>query len=282
MRDLFGLEARAVVVSGAGGGGIGTAVCEALARVGARVVGIDIDADAMQVSERAVEALGGSFQGIVADAADDAAASAAVARAEEEAGPLAGLVNVVGGVPGPGWASLLAYDSRAFADLVHFNLGTAWQMSRAVARSMVARAAGGSIVSLASISAWGASPFHAPYGAAKAALMQLAQTMAVEWGPHGIRVNVIAPGSIETPRAELPEDPARDRLGVPLGRRGRPAEIASVALFLLSDLASYVTGQTLAVDGGATSKLAYLDVDGFPIFMSSDALKRRIRDEEAG
>lgn len=277
MSELLGLEGRSVVVSGAGGDGIGTAVCDAVARAGAQVVGIDIDAAAMEGSARCVAERGGRFIAVVADVREDAGARDAIARAEQAAGDLAGLVNIVGGVPKGAWHSLLDYSASDFDDLMHFNLGTSWLMSRAVARSMIERGVPGSIVSLSSISASGASPFHAPYGAAKAALRQLAQTMAVEWGRHGIRVNVIAPGTIETPRASIADDPERDRQGIPLGRRGRASEIASAALFLLSDLSSYVTGQTLAVDGGATTKHAYLDADGLPIFMSADSLRERIR-----
>jgi NAD(P)-dependent dehydrogenase (short-subunit alcohol dehydrogenase family) len=121
---------------------------------------------------------------------------------------------------------------------------------------------------LSSISASAASPYHAPYGAAKAALRQLAQTLAVEWGRYGIRCNAIAPGTIATPRAKTTDDPERDRRAIPLARRGRADEIAAAALFLLSDLASYVNAQTLVVDGGATAMLAHIDADGVPIFMS--------------
>jgi 3-oxoacyl-[acyl-carrier protein] reductase len=277
MNDLLGLDGRSVLVCGAGGGGIGTAVCVSIARAGARVVGVDISDEAMETTADEVERIGGEFIRVLADVRSDVGAREAVDQAGRAVGDLAGLVNIVGGVPLAGWSSLLDYESDAFDELLQFNLGTSWRMSRAVARSMIERGVSGSLVSLSSISASGASPFHAPYGAAKAALRQLAQTMAVEWGPYGLRVNVIAPGAIETPRASLPPDPARDRQGVPLARRGEAREIAGAVLFLLSDLASYVSGQTLCVDGGATAKLGYLDADGLPIFMSAEHLKSRLR-----
>jgi len=276
MSDLFGLEGKCIVVSGAGGGGIGTAMCEAIARVGGHVVGVDIADAALDPSEKAVTEQGRRFTRVLADTRDDVSVRAAVRQAEDAAGDLHGLVCIVGGAGLDDWQPLLGYEAADFERILHFNLATAWQMSRAVARSMIERQVAGSLVSLSSISASAASPFHAPYGAAKAALRQLAQTMAVEWGPHGIRVNVVAPGTIRTPRASLPDDPQRDRQGIPLGRRGEASEIASASLFLLSDLASYVTGQTLTVDGGATTKLAHLDADGLPIFMSSaEELRRR-------
>jgi NAD(P)-dependent dehydrogenase (short-subunit alcohol dehydrogenase family) len=212
----------------------------------------------------------------LADASDPEAAARAVARGVEAFGALHGLVNVVGGVPSTGWHRLLDYPAAEFDALVAFNLRTAFVMSQAVARSQVERGVAGSIVLLSSLSASGASPYHAPYGAAKAALRQLAQTMAVEWGRHGIRCNAIAPGTIRTPRARTPDDPERDRRAIPLARRGEAAEIAAVALFLLSELSSYVSGQTLVVDGGASAMLAHLDADGVPIFASRSELLARL------
>ncbi len=275
---LFGLTDRSILVSGAGGGGIGTATCTVLARVGAQVVGIDRDASALAQAAAAVEEVGGRLVCVEADVSDAEGAAAAIQRAEQAVGgPPQGLVNVVGGVELEGWMPLVDYPLDRFESVMDLNLRTALLTSQACARAMIAGGTTGAIVSLSSISADGGSPFHAPYGAAKAALRQLAQTMALEWGRHGIRVNVVAPGTIETPRATLPEDPERDRQAIPLGRRGRASEIASAALFLLSDLASYVTGQTLVVDGGATTKLAHLDADGLPIFMSQTELRERIR-----
>jgi NAD(P)-dependent dehydrogenase (short-subunit alcohol dehydrogenase family) len=282
VQDLFGLEGRTIVVSGAGGGGIGTSVCDAIARAGAHVVGVDIADAALDPSEKVVLAQGRRFTRVLGDACDDASVRSAVAQAEDSAGDLHGLVCVVGGAVLDDWKPLLGYESADFERILHFNLATAWQMSRAVAQSMIERGVPGSLVSLSSISASAASPFHAPYGAAKAALRQLAQTMAVEWGRHGIRVNVIAPGTIKTPRSTLADDPVRDRQGIPLGRRGEASEIAGAALFLLSKLASYITGQTLTVDGGATTKLAHLDPDGLPIFMSSaDELRKRFGTQDS-
>ena len=112
------------------------------------------------------------------------------------------------------------------------------------AGAMVSSGRGGSIVSIAAATALASSPFHALYGAAKAALVALTRTEAVEWGPLGIRVNTVAPGAVETRPAADPEEVARwERAAIPLGRRVRPVEIAAAALFLLSDLSSAVTGQ---------------------------------------
>jgi NAD(P)-dependent dehydrogenase (short-subunit alcohol dehydrogenase family) len=266
--DRLRLDGRAIAVSGAGGGGIGTAICEAIADAGADVLAIDIAEPALAEAVGCVRQRGRRCTGMVADAADPEAASHAVARGVAELGPLRGLVNVVGGVPLSGWHRAADYPVAEFDAVVAFNLRTAFVMSQAVARHQIAARAAGSHVLLSSISASGASPYHAPYGAAKAALRQLAQTLAVEWGRYGIRCNAIAPGTISTPRASTPDDPERDRRAIPLARRGRADEIAAAVLFLLSDLASYVNGQTLVVDGGASAMLAHLDAEGVPIFMS--------------
>jgi NAD(P)-dependent dehydrogenase (short-subunit alcohol dehydrogenase family) len=134
-----------------------------------------------------------------------------------------------------------------------FNLG------RAAGRHMVARAEGGSFVAVSSVSGLASAPFHAPYGAAKAGLMSLTRSMAIEFAPAGIRVNSIAPGAIATPRVTQRLDaigaPASaQRSRAPLGRMGVPDEIAKVVVFLSSDLASYVSGQTIVVDGAATAQ----------------------------
>jgi NAD(P)-dependent dehydrogenase (short-subunit alcohol dehydrogenase family) len=275
--ERLSLAGRAVLVSGAGGGGIGTATCEAVAEAGADVAGLDLEPEALEESRRRVEKLGRRFVAIRGDATRAEDARAAVERALGELGALHGLVNVVGGGPLAAWWSLLDFDERAFDANLGHNLKSALLVSQAAARAWVASGGRGSIVCLASISGLGASPFHAAYGAAKAAICQLVQSMAVEWGPHGIRVNAIAPGTIRTPRAETSHDPARDRRAIPLARRGEPDEIAGAALFLLSDLASYVTGQTLVVDGGATAKYAFLGADDLPVFIEHPQILERIR-----
>ena len=115
----------------------------------------------------------------------------------------------------------------------------------------------GSLVAVASVSGLFAAPFHAAYGAAKAGLVSLVKTFAVELAPHGVRVNAVAPGAIRTPRLlaiTTEERRAESARSIPLGRLGEPEEIANVVAFLASDLASYVTGQTLVTDGGASVK----------------------------
>jgi len=134
----------------------------------------------------------------------------------------------------------------------------AYLSAQTAGRSMVDR--GGVMVFVASVSGLTGAPRHAAYGAAKAALMSLVRTVAVELGPSGVRVNAVAPGAIWTPRVAAllgEEGRARNAANAPLRRIGLPADIASAILFLVSDLSSYMSGQTLVVDGGVSAKFPY-------------------------
>jgi NAD(P)-dependent dehydrogenase (short-subunit alcohol dehydrogenase family) len=142
------------------------------------------------------------------------------------------------------------------------------------------------VVNLASVGGLLAFPYGAAYGAAKAALVNLTRTMAIEWGRRGVRVNAIAPGSIQVDRVGRARfDGDSEGLAeaitaaIPLGRRGSGDEIASAALFLLSDMASYVNGHTLVVDGGSSIVPPYNGADDLPIFVSDAALRSRLLGE---
>jgi NAD(P)-dependent dehydrogenase (short-subunit alcohol dehydrogenase family) len=118
----------------------------------------------------------------------------------------------------------------------------------------------GAIVAIASVSGLDASTRHGGYGAAKAGLINLVKTLAVENAPHGIRVNAVAPGTIDTPARAGTKDESLTHK-VPLGRRGRPEDIGNAAAFLASPLADYITGHVLTVDGGVTIKHSLMDLD---------------------
>ena len=123
------------------------------------------------------------------------------------------------------------------------------------------------------------APFHIAYGTAKAAIVAMTRTMAVELALDGIRVNAVAPGVTETAasRTYVDDDPERDRHGDRDGPAGPPEEQAGAILFLLSDLSSYITGQTLLVDGGLNLKWSHLGADNTSLFLNDDSFRAAIR-----
>ena len=281
----LGLSGRRYWVVGAGGGGIGTAVSLALAGAGATVWAVDRDADALKETTEGAATRSGAVEAIVVDAMDRAAVETIVAERHGDGGVADGLVNIVGGMLQDEFGRTEALDDPTFDTVLRRNLRPAWLFSQVFAGDVMKSARGASIVQLASIAALQGMPFGAPYAMAKAALISLARTQALEWGPYGVRVNTIAAGTIRTPRSGA-SDPSLDRRVLPLGRRGQPGDIAGAALFLLSDLAGWITGQVLAVDGGASIKPSYLDEDGLAVFVRGEALRARLRDplreDEAG
>jgi NAD(P)-dependent dehydrogenase (short-subunit alcohol dehydrogenase family) len=282
--DRIGLDGRAIVVAGAGGGGIGTAVCRAVASAGGTVVALDLTDLGREIAAKALDEAGGEHLVLEADLTDEASVVAALARATDEVGPLRGSVSVVGGMRPDHWGSLDVPDAVAIMDdVIRFNLLPPLITGRTVAAAIGRAGVTGSIVNIASVSGLLAMPYGAAYGAAKAALVNLTRTMAIEWGRRGIRVNAVAPGTIRVDRIgraryDGDADGVAEAIAaaVPLGRRGEGDEIASAVLFLLSDLASYVNGHTLVVDGGSSCRPPYNDADDLPVFVSDQALRARL------
>jgi NAD(P)-dependent dehydrogenase (short-subunit alcohol dehydrogenase family) len=242
----FGLDGKRILVLG-GGQGMGESTSTLLASVGARVAVADLEAER---AERVASAVGG--YPLVVDVTDDDALVAAIARTESELGPLDGLVTLIGMAA---WARLTEMTTDIW-DLDHRrNLRYFFVAAREVARSLIARGAPGSIVCVTSIDGIRSAAGHASYGAAKAGLVNLVKTMTAEWAGDGIRVNAVAPGAMITPRIpERSKDEEREMMTtVPMHRRGTTDDIGKAVLFFLSDLSAYVSGQTLAVDGGFTA-----------------------------
>ncbi|OAI39973.1 hypothetical protein AYO38_01380 [bacterium SCGC AG-212-C10] len=245
--DVFGLSGKKAVVIG-GGLGMGRETVELLSSLGAEVAVVDLVAERAESVAANVRAGGGKAVGFAADITDKDQARDAVLRAIKELGDLDILVNIVGAAY---WAPLLDVEDDAFELELTRNMRYVFWTARAFARHCRDAGHGGAIASIASISGTRAATSHGAYGAAKAALMSLTKTMAVEWGPLGIRVNAVAPGSIRTERmGRTPEQEAAFAQIAPMGRTGHQSETAKVLTFFVSDLASYVTGQTLLMDGG--------------------------------
>jgi NAD(P)-dependent dehydrogenase (short-subunit alcohol dehydrogenase family) len=278
--ERMGLGGRVVVVAGAGGGGIGTAICRVVAEAGGSVAAVDVDRQSLDAVETALVGTAGPHRMLMGDVRRPDEVEQAVAAAER-LGPLHGLVHVVGGLAPDLWGPVLSVDPVAFDQVLELNLRSALLTSRAVGSRLVA-ARGGSIVHLSSIVGLSALPFGAAYAVAKSALLALMRTEALEWGRFGVRVNAVAAGTIRTPasdshRSDPPDtDAEAERHAVPLGRRGDPEDVAGAALFLLSDLAGWITGQVVVVDGGSSTRPSFLDPDDLPVFVADSPLRQRL------
>ncbi len=271
------MTGRIVVITGAAGN-IGATVALAIAETGATVVLIDRDPETLGTVTARLVAADRPHLALVGDACDLDAFTALIAVATETVGPPDGLVALIGGVEPDEFGPFLGFGTRTYDALVDRNLRSAVVTLEVVARAMVDAGRPGSLVCVSAATALASAPYHALYAAAKAGVISLARTLALELGPVGIRVNTIAPGAVETRPAVDPEEIARlERAVIPLGRRVQPIEIASAALFLLSDMSSAVTGQTLVLDGGALAKPGFLDADNVPVFVTDKALRDRMR-----
>ncbi|WP_090421456.1 SDR family NAD(P)-dependent oxidoreductase [Mycobacterium europaeum] len=278
--DLLSLDGRIVVVSGAAGGGIGTTVTRMVAEAGATVVAVSRGRDNLDRHLGPLRAAGLSVVPVAADAATDDGVRTTIDAARRADGELHGLVNVAGGADPSTWMPSTRVTRGDWRDLFTRNLETMFFMSQAVAAELKHRGRPGSIVSISSISGMNTAPFHIAYGTAKAAIVAATRTMALELadGPAPIRVNAVAPGVTETPAsgAYVDSDAERDRRAIAMGRRGRPAEVAGAVLFLLSDLSSYITGQTLLVDGGLNLRWGHLGADNTSLFLKDESFRAAI------
>lgn len=247
------LQGRTAIVTGASRG-IGRAIAELLAAEGASVALVSRSADALEEVAAGIRSRGGAALAVAADVTAPEAAEQIAAATMAEFGSVAVLVNNAGGntfmapiadLRPSGWDKALA-----------LNLGSAIRLIQATLPALVA-SGHGSIVNVSSVTALRAAPLLGAYGAAKAALVSATQTLAVELGTQPVRVNALVPGWIATDLTEfLRHDDGLEGslLGrVPMGRWGRPEEIAQAALFLAGDRSSFMTGQSLVVDGGLSA-----------------------------
>ena len=253
------LDGRNHLVVGAGQG-MGRQTAHALAQAGAaKVVCVDVEADrADEIATELGTHADGTPIGIpwIGDVTQRAEVERLVAEVTNAVGRIDGFVDIVGMAR---WASVLELDDETWDWEFDICLRHAYLLAQAVGRTMVDNG-GGTMVFIASVSGLTAAPMHAAYGAAKAGLMAWVQSVAVELGPHGVRANAIAPGTILTPRMDAvftDAQRAANNSNAPLGRMGATPDIAGAALFLSSDLSAYVTGRTLVVDGGVDAKFPY-------------------------
>jgi NAD(P)-dependent dehydrogenase (short-subunit alcohol dehydrogenase family) len=276
--DLLDLSGRIVVVSGAGGGGIGTTVTRMAAEAGATVIAVSRRQDNLDEHVAPLARQGLSVIPVAADASTDDGIATVMDAAGSAEGALYGLVNVAGGADPATWMPSTRVTRQDWRNLFAANLETTFFTSQAVAAELVAKGLPGSIVSVSSISGMNTAPFHIAYGTAKAGVVAMTRTMAVELATSGIRVNAVAPGvtATEASRTYTGDDPDRDRQAISMGRRGTPVEQAGAIMFLLSDLSGYVTGQTLLVDGGLNLKWTHLGADNTSLFLKDESFREAI------
>jgi NAD(P)-dependent dehydrogenase (short-subunit alcohol dehydrogenase family) len=249
---LFDLGGKTALVTGSSRG-IGRAIAEALAECGARVVISSRKQEACEAVAAAIRQTGGQAAAVSCNVGDKAQLQSLVEKTRAAFGSIDILVNNVGVNPVLGPLATLA--DEAFDRVITSNVKSALWLSNFVLPEMAARK-DGAVIFLSSIAALRGSAGIGAYGAAKAALMQLARNLACEWGPHNIRINSIAPGLIKTDFARAlwdDEELARRRIAeTPLGRLGEARDIAGAAVLLASSAGSFITGQTIVVDGGVT------------------------------
>jgi NAD(P)-dependent dehydrogenase (short-subunit alcohol dehydrogenase family) len=245
----FGLAGRVALVTGASSG-IGRAIAEGLAEAGAAVVLVGRRADTLATVEAAIRAAGGSAAFVVADLGRRSDVEKAATRAAGAFGAPDILVNVAGLNVRKPMDELVVSD---WDEILAVNLTAAFLLGQALAPAMVARG-WGRIINVTSQQAQRAFNHSGAYGVAKAGLAALTRSQSEAWSPHGVTANALCPGLIATPMtAAVLADPARAAAlaaRTHCGRNGVPADLVGAALFLASPAATYVTGASLAVDGG--------------------------------
>ena len=259
---MRGLSGRGVLVSG-GSRGIGLAAARRFLEEGCRVfvsgvdeaevkrAVLDLDPDGRPEGGPEGRPEGRKVEGEAADVADEEQVARMVDAAEAFLGGIDVLANNAGTASR---AAFLEIDPAGWDRILEVNLRGQFLVAQRVARGMVRRGRGGAIVNMASTNALEGEAGYAHYNASKGGIAMLTRTMAIELGPHGIRVNALCPGKIATPLQDEAEDAeytrrfVRDR--IPLARSGTPEEVAAAYAFLASDEASFITGELLVVDGG--------------------------------
>ena len=253
--DLFRLDGKTAIVTG-GGRGLGQYMAEALSDAGANVVLCSRKIEPLEEVKQEIEARGGKALAIACDVTDPDDVEKVVRETEEAFGRVEVLVNNSGATWGAPAAEMPV---EKFDQVVQVNVRGTFLMSQAVGRRMIEHGSGGTIINISSIAGLlGGDPDYMQtvgYNTSKGAIISMTRDLATAWAPHDITVNAIAPGWFPTRMSGGLIENFEEKMlsGIPLHRFGDPEDLKGVVVFLASSAASYVTGQTLAVDGGATA-----------------------------
>ena len=247
-----GPTGRTAVVTG-GAGGIGGAVSRRLAIEGAAVVVNDIDAELLDATMRDIAAAGGRAVAVLGDVRDPDVVDAVLAAGIDLGGGIDVLVNNVGDYR-PASRNFLRSTEAQWQDLYELNLLHVLRCCHRIVPSIIERG-GGAVVNVSTVEAFRGIPANSVYAAFKSGVVEFTKSLAVEVAPHGVRVNAIAPDmadTLQTPAASMLRGREVERIAnwIPMGRFGDPDDYAAVVAFLASDSARFVTGETIAVDGG--------------------------------
>lgn len=253
MHDLFDLSGRVALITGSSRG-IGRAIAEAYAAAGAKVVITSRKADACEATAEAIRGAGGEAMAVTANVSDADTLKPLVDAVVDAWGRID--VLVCNAAANPYYGPMKDIPDAAWDKVIDTNLGNVLKLCNLVMPGMAGRR-DGAVVLISSVGAFKGSRNLGAYAISKAAILQLARNLALEWGPDNLRVNAIAPGLIKTDFAralwENPETRAKAEAAYPLGRLGEPEDIAGAALLLASKAGAFISGQCITVDGGATA-----------------------------